>query len=136
MRHSMMKTGFSSLAGLCLGAAVLLFPVGCTSESAPAARDAPKRTMAPEEAEPQAEAIDQRRVEASSKVVNEQEPVARPPAEMEEHDHTEEPGEAMTEEPEKPAGETCPEGTMCADMSSSPKPVSRPAVKPKKSLIR
>ena len=136
MRHSMLKTGFSSLAGLCLGAAVLLFPVGCTSESAPAARDAPKRTMAPEEAEPQAEAIDQRRVEASSMVVAEQEPVARPPAEMEEHDHAEEPGEAMTDEAETPAGETCPEGAMCADMGSAPKAVARPAVKPKKSLIR
>jgi hypothetical protein len=132
----MLRTGFSSLAGLCLGAGMLLFPLGCTSESAPAARDAPRRTMAPEEAEPEVEPIDQRRVEASSMVVIEQEPVARPAVEMEEHDHGEEPGEAMTDEPEKSDGEACPEGAMCAGMGTAPKPASKPVVKPKKSLIR
>ena len=60
-------------------AAVLVLSA-CNTEAAPAAREAPPRTMAPELAEPEVEAIDQRRVEASAKVVNEQEPADVPAA--------------------------------------------------------
>jgi hypothetical protein len=88
--------------------------------------------MAPEEAEPPAEAIDQRRIEASAKVVVEQEPLAMA-AEVEVHEHAEEPAEEMQDDSEK-----CPDG-MCAEEKpatmAAVKPASKPVVKPK-SLIR
>lgn len=117
---------------LIAGSSVVLILSACSTESAPAARDAPKRTMAPEDTEPQAEAIDARRVEASSKVVVEQEPLAMAPAEPE---HTEEPAEEMQE-----GTDMCPEGGMCAEEKPTAmaalKPTAKPVVKPKKSLIR
>ncbi len=119
---------------LITGSSVILLLSACSTESAPAAREAPKRTMAPEDTEPQAEAIDTRRVEASSKVVVEQEPLAMAPAEAE-PGQTEEPAEDMQE-----GTDMCPEGGMCAEEQpatmAAVKPASKPVVQPKKSLIR
>jgi hypothetical protein len=106
--------------------------VACTSEEAPAARDAPPRTMAPELAEPEVEAIDQRRIEASSKVVVEPEPAPMPEdekagmVEHEDHDH----GDEDTEE------DKTPEGKPAATMSTTNKSTAAPAKKKPKSLIR
>ncbi len=120
------------LASLCLFA--VSFAVGCSGGDAkPAAREAPKRTRAPEEPEPQPEAIDQHRIQAASMLADENEP--EPPPMVEEemakpdeheghegHDHDEEPAEG--DDAEKPAPTT-----------STMKATAPPAMKPK-SLIR
>ncbi len=118
-----------------LGLAATLALSACNTESAPAAREAPKRTMAPEEPEPQPEAIDQRRIQDSSMVVEEAEPAPMPDEEKpmddekadmdpeDGHDH-DEPAEAGGDAAEKPA-------TMAATTKSVAPPVKKP-----KSLIR
>lgn len=120
------------LTSLCLFA--VSFTVACSGGDAkPAAREAPPRTMAPEEPEPQAEAIDQQRIQAAAMLADENEPdpppmveeeMAKPegPEGHEGHDHDEEPAEG--DDAEKPAA-----------MTATMKATAPPAMKPK-SLIR